>query len=143
MAYQIIHKYDVDGGFGDAVTKEYTLGLVETEEEAKAFCEKYGKDEVYDKPYAYLHCHVLTYKKATLLDTSKDPFENDWLTEQVLRFNNRCIHIINIQWDENDEYYEDIFETTEYNVPVKNESEIGEWLEHNICKAISWEIERK
>ena len=139
MAYEIIHLYDVDGGFGNAITKERTLGILETEEEAKEYVKRYSRDEIYSKPYAYMHCHNLTYRKLSTLDMDVDPFKNDGFTKEVIEFNNRCIHVINIIWDKNDiDYDEDL--KVELFVPVEDEDEIGEFLEDYYCKAISWTV---
>lgn len=54
----IIHEYDVDGGFGDAITQEEILAVVRaTEKEKDDFLDTYNNPYVYDVPYAELMCH--------------------------------------------------------------------------------------
>lgn len=56
--YAIYHGVDEDGGYGDAVYTENMIGIVKaTEEEIKAYIEKWNKPIVYDHPYADLSCH--------------------------------------------------------------------------------------
>lgn len=83
--YAIIHYYDVDGGFGDAIAKEETLGYVDTEEQAKEYVAKYSKPEVYDTPYAPLMWHELGYEKVNnkMLDLNKNPFEDDLFSQEL------------------------------------------------------------
>lgn len=57
--YQVVHYYDVDGGFGDAVGNSDVIACFEREEDAKAFCEKWDRTHVYDVPYAELECGTL------------------------------------------------------------------------------------
>lgn len=62
--YLIKHYYDVDGGFGDSVGTEKTIGFVSTEEEAKEYCKQWSHPCVYARPYASLHCGKLGYEKS-------------------------------------------------------------------------------
>ena len=75
--YAVYHVYDVDGGFGDAVPTETCLGIIEGEEEAKAYVAKYSKPKVYAVPYGKLYHHGLSYRPITRLDTSKSPFDDE------------------------------------------------------------------
>lgn len=67
--YAIYHRVDVDGGFGDAVPTEDMVGLAwATEDEVKAYIEKWNKPEIYDIPYSELFCHKVRVERATALD---------------------------------------------------------------------------
>jgi len=76
--FNIYHHFDVDGGFGDAVSNKTLVATVEcTEDEVKAFIEKYDNPEVYDTPYASLYRHHLTYEMVetvSLSDIENDPY---------------------------------------------------------------------
>ena len=70
--YGIFHVYDVDGGFGDCIGQKDLLFVVESEEVAKAYCEKWSNPYVYDTPYAYLSCGELVYEELILFDWSSE-----------------------------------------------------------------------
>lgn len=56
--WNVFHGYDVDGGFGDPVYTKHLVGTVEaTDEEMKAFLQKWDQPEVYEHPYGDLVCH--------------------------------------------------------------------------------------
>lgn len=56
--WAIYHLLTVDGGYGDAIPQDEMVGIVEaTDEEIKAFVEKYDRPVVYDEPYDKLTCH--------------------------------------------------------------------------------------
>lgn len=78
MLFTIIHKYDVDGGFGDAIAKEDILGYLEfnTENECKEWCEKHSNTHVYDIPYADLYRGTLAYNIINI--TTKDKILPDY-----------------------------------------------------------------
>ena len=83
--YQVVHVFDVDGGFGDAIEEQETLVTFDNLDDAKKFVERYSNPFVYDHPYADLHCGELvihTYQVLTSMDEFKetDDFlrENDW-----------------------------------------------------------------
>lgn len=61
--YIVYHGYEVDGGFGDPVPERDVVCAFATEEEAKAYVEKWDNTIIYDKPYAYLTTHSLDYEK--------------------------------------------------------------------------------
>ena len=48
--YNVFHVYDVDGGFGDAITEETSVATFVNKEDADAFVAKYNKPYVYDNP---------------------------------------------------------------------------------------------
>lgn len=84
--YIIKHIYDVDGGFGDAVTKESIVGIVNcTAEEIKEFLDKYSKPLPYDEPYSILVCHALVAEEIDIVPLSeieKDPYGDNGLYER-------------------------------------------------------------
>ena len=57
--YQVIHTYDVDGGFGDAVYQRDIIATFSSREKAEEFVAKYQKPHIYAKPYSYLSCGTL------------------------------------------------------------------------------------
>ena len=79
--YIIVHYYDVDGGFGDAIPREEVIATVwATEEETKSFLEKYDKPYVYDTPYADLECHGVNICELDPIDISE--LDEDTLEEK-------------------------------------------------------------
>ena len=78
--YNVAHVYDVDGGYGDAVTVEDFVAAFEREEDATAFVEKYSKPYVYYAPYAELYCNkfaiieteVVTHSEFNIDKTPKE-----------------------------------------------------------------------
>lgn len=93
--YAIYHGADEDGGFGDAVWTENMVGLAwATEDEVKAYIEKWDKPEVYDIPYSELICHVVRVERVTALDDislvkpySTDP--DDYYNRSIKRVKER------------------------------------------------------
>lgn len=57
--FQVLHDYDTDGGFGDAVPCSDVVVTFENKKDAEAFVKTFAKPIVYDKPYSKLHCGVL------------------------------------------------------------------------------------
>lgn len=77
--YLIKHVYDVDGGFGDAITNEEVIGYVTSQDEAVEYCEKYSKPFVYDTPYANLYKGELIYEKLpNYLNINTPPFPEEF-----------------------------------------------------------------
>lgn len=70
--YIIYEIYDVDGGFGDAISREKVIGAVKTESEAQAYVDRYSCAHIYDAPYAELEQGRLGYRKITELNINKD-----------------------------------------------------------------------
>lgn len=97
--YAIYHGVDVDGGFGDAVCTEDMVGLAwATEDEVKAYIEKWNKPEVYDIPYSELFCHMVRVERVTVLDdislvkpysTDPDHFYNQNIKKVKERMNKK------------------------------------------------------
>ena len=75
--YIVYHDYDVDGGFGDAIYESDIVCAFATEEEAKAYVEKWDNTIIYDKPYDCLTMHSLTYAKLDMSTHTIDtpPYE--------------------------------------------------------------------
>ena len=61
--YQVVHQYDVDGGFGDAIPRVDVLEVFESKKNAEKFVEKFGNPHMYDKPYHELWCGNLFIKE--------------------------------------------------------------------------------
>lgn len=97
--YIVQHVLDVDGGFGDAVTKEEKVAAFSSREDAEDFVKKYEFPNIYDRPYANLwqgylaisemgvvsHQEYPSYKCETIdwLPTPELPeeFDGDYLCE--------------------------------------------------------------
>lgn len=96
--YQVLHYYDVDGGFGDAVGCSDVIACFESEADAKAFCEKWDRTHVYDVPYAELECGTLGI------------VEMELVTHEEFSVNNRPSHYgysrwVHIEdWEEPEQY---------------------------------------
>ena len=79
--FGVFHKYDVDGGFGDAIEESDLICVFKTVEEANDFVEKYEKPHVYDVPYCELYCGVLEVQE---LPTTYDEANFWWLRNSVV-----------------------------------------------------------
>lgn len=82
--FGVYHEWDTDGGFGDAVGQKDLIGVTNSEEEAKAYVEKWSNDHIYDKPYDYLHCGLLIYEELPMLgsiDEEPDIYPYEWMRE--------------------------------------------------------------
>ena len=77
MLWNIYHHYDVDGAYGDAVGQVDHIATIEaTEEEVKAFVEKWHKPIIYDIPYSELICGWIEAEPVeikTISELEKDP----------------------------------------------------------------------
>ena len=69
--YIVYHVYDVDGGFGDAVSRDVPV-FVAPASIAKAYCEKWDNEHPYEKPYDFLECGYLFCKELPDLITEDD-----------------------------------------------------------------------
>lgn len=84
MLYNIFHSYDVDGGFGDAISQEELLFTVDcTEDEVKDFIKKHSHSIVYDNPYSWLEFGNLYYEQAPVPRSIADISEDE-LTDAVV-----------------------------------------------------------
>lgn len=89
--FGVFHKFDVDGGFGDAITEEELICTFEDLEKAEEFKKKYENPHVYDRPYADLKCGELIVRE---LPTTYDETEFWWVG---------CNHTDGYEWEEDDE----------------------------------------
>lgn len=83
--YQVVHYYDVDGGFGDAIPNTDVIVTFKNKEDAEKFVEKYKNYHVYDTPYSDLTCGDLEISEVDIFN-SIDDFKEDpeglwWLNE--------------------------------------------------------------
>ena len=76
--YQVFHKYDVDGGFGDAVGTESLEATFSTKEMAEKFKAEYENPHIYDRPYQPLFCGTLEIRQIELDDEEKFDKEDMW-----------------------------------------------------------------
>ena len=70
--YQVIHYYDVDGGFGDAIQKEKVLFTTLNKEVAEKFVHKYSNKHIYDTPYNDLYTGELAIKEMPIINKYED-----------------------------------------------------------------------
>ena len=102
--YLIIHRYDVDGGFGDAVSVEDVVGFIDTKEEAEAYVKKWSNPRIYDKPYNDLYCGELYVREVKKVDIEIDTFgdESDYeYYVQRKEFNYGNITQMSYVWTDN------------------------------------------
>lgn len=66
--FQVIHDYDEDGGFGDAIPCSDVVATFKDEKDAKAFVEAFANPIVYDKPYNELNCGFLRINKVHVVE---------------------------------------------------------------------------
>ena len=81
--YAVFHKYDVDGGFGDAIEREDLIRVFDTQGEAEAFKKKYEKPHVYDTPYCELWCGTLEVRELPIFSHEDDFW---WLRAAAVDF---------------------------------------------------------
>ena len=91
--YQVIHQYDVDGGFGDAIPEEEVVAIFSAKAKAEDFVAKYMKPHVYDVPYSALYCGNLVIKEMRV-NVEIDRSEMWWLDNAEIEYED----------DEEDEY---------------------------------------
>lgn len=73
----LLHVYDVDSGFGDAVQKEEVLGYTKSIEDAEEYIQKYSNPFVYDVPYHELEKHRIIYRELSHVNMCINPFQDD------------------------------------------------------------------
>ena len=78
--FNVVHIYDVDGGFGDAIRNEELVAVFASAEDADAFVAKYNRPYVYDRPYAELYCNQFVVVEVEVIthaefDIDKTPEE--------------------------------------------------------------------
>lgn len=77
--FGVFHSFDVDGEFGDAISKKELICVFASEEEAKDFIKKFEKPHVYDIPYHALECGKLELRELPTTYNEKDFW---WLSEE-------------------------------------------------------------
>ncbi len=80
--YQIIHRYETDGGYGDAIPVEEVIATFGSYEVAKRFVERYNNPHVYDDPYEELMRGLLEIRECQILD-SFDENDEAWKEMEV------------------------------------------------------------
>ena len=98
--FQVIHIYDVDGGFGDAVERQEVIEVFENFNDAVSFMEKFRNVHVYDKPYAELQCGFLKVCETEIVshrdfDINKFSAKDYWWTEDYIAYQRVC----SFAWD--------------------------------------------
>lgn len=74
--FGVFHKYDTDGGFGDAIPQKDLICIFDSLEKAEEFKKKYEDPHVYDHPYADLECGELVIEE---LPTTYDESTFWWI----------------------------------------------------------------
>lgn len=101
--FQVIHVYDIYGGFGDAVERQEVIEVFENFNDAVAFMEKFRNVhvyDVYDKPYAELQCGFLKVCETEIVshkdfDINKFSAKDYWWTEEYRAYQRVC----SFAWD--------------------------------------------
>lgn len=71
--YQVVHNWDEDGGFGDAVWQQDVLATFENKEDAEEYAQKFADPHVYDVPYAALGCGDLKVEEIEVISHGEFP----------------------------------------------------------------------
>lgn len=70
--YLVKHCFDVDGGFGDAISQEEVICGFDNREDANEFIEKYSNPHIYDSPYASLECGILQVEELNMTPPDRE-----------------------------------------------------------------------
>lgn len=70
--YNVIHQYDVDGGFGDAIPQSKLLFTTTSKEAAEQFVNNYSNPHIYDIPYSELWLGILVITEQTVIESYND-----------------------------------------------------------------------
>lgn len=70
--YNVIHKYDVDGGFGDAISQSKLLFTTTSKEVAEQFVNNYSNPHIYEVPYSELWEGTLVITEQTVIESYND-----------------------------------------------------------------------
>lgn len=90
--YEVLHLFDVDGGFGDAVTESTVVAVYSDKAKAEEFVAKYSRPIIYEKPYDYLRCGTLQINEREI-DTHISREKMWWLDEET--YEEKCS-----EWEE-------------------------------------------
>ena len=84
--YNVIHQYDIDGGFGDAISQHKLLFTTTSKEVAEQFVNNYSNPHIYEIPYASLWAGELVITEQTVIDTYND------ISHELIQWgeNNKC-----------------------------------------------------
>lgn len=82
--YIVKHEYDVDGGFGDAVSAEEVVAIFDNKDDADAFAIKFSNRRIYDRPYADLYYGGLTVNEENIIGHDEFPFYMESLDKENL-----------------------------------------------------------
>lgn len=70
--FGVFHKYDTDGGFGDAISQKDLICIFDSLEKAEEFKKKYEDPHIFESPYDDLECGELVIEELpTTYDESK------------------------------------------------------------------------
>lgn len=99
VIYGIFHKFEVDGGYGNAIYNEELIGITSSMSKAADFISKYqlvdeskllGEGEldateglVYDEPHSDLHMGVLVVRELNEININERPYD-DWMLSEAL-----------------------------------------------------------
>ena len=101
--YNVIHHYDTDGGYGDAIPCEEVIATFSSYEVAKKFVERYNNPHVYDRPYADLECGLLGIKESNVFN-SFDENDEKWKSiEATLNYVSNDYPEEDTLWEEDDD----------------------------------------
>ena len=70
--YAVYHCYDVDGGFGDAISKSEIIAIFQTKELANTYATRWNDPHIYSKPYDKLVCGLLEVRELGPMLSEKD-----------------------------------------------------------------------
>lgn len=70
--YNVIHQYDVDGGFGDAISQNKLLFTTTSKEVAEQFVNNYSNPHIYEIPYSELWAGSLVITEQTVIESYND-----------------------------------------------------------------------
>lgn len=77
--YLVLHCYECDGGFGDAISQETIVTAFSSKDKARTYARKWSKRHVYGAPFDELTCGTLRVQKVGVDTMSlNDKPEVDW-----------------------------------------------------------------
>lgn len=69
--YNVYHKYDTDGGFGDAIPVDELVASFANGDDATEFVNKYSNPHIYNRPYNDLYCGELIICPTEIIEHSE------------------------------------------------------------------------
>ena len=80
--FAVVHCFDMDGGFGDAVSCQRTVYVFTKCKDAERFVKKYNDPHCYARPYTELWCGKLKIKEIDVVthaefDLTKQTFDSE------------------------------------------------------------------